>query len=460
MKNKIIFFLSLILLTSSILYSRTPVIWGWVPYYDSGSFTEISNSLYVVANNDDVGASAIVTHIGVDVYICSNNGHVAFADLGATNVLKMLQAQNYKITSPDGISTNNYKIFATINNNINNIWDWNIAKSAFLNNKSAHIDALVALATNKSILSNGFAGIDIDYEGEMEPDVDPEGKAGYIAFIKELAIRLHAVGKELAICSYPDNSYGHPNNTYWSEIADSIDYLNIMAYDTAYEGAGGIEQWYSPASSHKYSLIKYTAITAGVDIKKINMGIIEKPSWGDTTYGGIGTSMRDHINEINDYAKGVNLAIWQIGVSDDGYYNNTSDGPDFWDWIYTYRTNMQKNISSDYVGLTNLSTQTSSVVEQGKIQSFNTLFTKGNAVVVKYKVNNDILKDISKSSTLMMVFALDGTKLYEKNLDATNGMFTGTWDGKDSAGKDVGPGVYIIQFKNDYFAKITRVIYK
>ena len=459
MKNKIIFFLSLILLTSSILYSRTPVIWGWVPYYDSGSFTQISNSLYGVANNDDVGSSAIATHIGVDIYICSNNGHVALALSGATNVLKLLQVQNHKITSPDGISTNNYKIFATINNNINDVWDWNIAKSAFLNNKSDHIDALVALATNTSILTNGFAGIDIDYEGEMEPDVDPAGKAGYIAFIKELAIRLHAVGKELAVCSYPDNSYGHPNNTYWSEIADSIDYLNIMAYDSAYEGAGGIDQWYSPPSSHKYSLIKYTAITAGVDIKKVNMGIIEKQSWGDTLYGGIGTSMHDHINEINDYAKGVNLAIWQIGVSDDGYYNNSSDGPDFWDWIYTYRTNMQKNVPDDYVGLTNLNTQTSSV-EQGKIQSFNTLFTKGNNVVVKYKVNNDILKDISKSSTKMVVFGLDGTKLYEKKLSAANGVFTGTWDGKDSNGKDVGAGVYIIQFKNEYFAKTTRVIYK
>lgn len=459
MKNKIIFFLSLILLTSSILYSRTPVIWGWVPYYDSGSFTQISNSLYgVVTENDGFPVSTIVTHIGADMYICSNNGHVGLVYSGATNVLKLLQTQNHKVNAG---RTNNYKIFATINNNINDVWDWNIAKSAFLNNKSAHIDALVALATNKSILSNGFAGIDIDYEGEMDPDADPSGKAGYIAFIKELANQLHAVGKELAVCSYPDNSYGHPNNTYWSEIADSIDYLNIMAYDSAYEGAGGIDQWYSPPSSHKYSLIKYTAITAGVDIKKINMGIQEMPSWGDTMYGGIGTSMQDHINEINDYAKGVNLAIWQIGISggDDGYYNNNSDGPAFWDWIYAYRTNMQKNVPDDYVGLTNLNTQTSSV-EQGKIQSFNTLFTKGNNVVVKYKVNNDILKDISKSSTKMVVFGLDGTKLYEKKLSAENGVFTGTWDGKDSAGKDVGPGVYIIQLKNNYFAKTTRVIYK
>ena len=117
------------------------------------------------------------------------------------------------------------------------------------------------------------------------------------------------------------------------------------------------------------------------------------------------------------------------------------------------------HLSGSYIGLTNTGAS-SAAMEQGKIQSFNTLFSKGSEVSIQYRANNDILKDIKQSSTIMFVFGLNGTKLYEKKITDTNGLFHGTWDGKDQSGNEVGPGIYIIQLKNDYFTKITRVIYK
>ena len=85
--------------------------------------------------------------------------------------------------------------FLICTHNYTSNWDWPVARSAFVNNRTALVNNLVNVVNQW-----GAAGVDIDFEGNLAGDPD---RAEFATFIRELGTRLHANGKELTVDIFP-----------------------------------------------------------------------------------------------------------------------------------------------------------------------------------------------------------------------------------------------------------------
>jgi spore germination protein YaaH len=100
--------------------------------------------------------------------------------------------------------------------------------------RGQHVEALVRFAA-----SGKYDGLDIDYEQFAFNDdrTDwPEIRPNWVAFITELAARLHADGRQLTVSIPPIYDDGSPDDSgYWvydyGAIAPHVDAIRIMAYD-------------------------------------------------------------------------------------------------------------------------------------------------------------------------------------------------------------------------------------
>ncbi|MDP1877949.1 MAG: glycosyl hydrolase family 18 protein [Actinomycetota bacterium] len=111
--------------------------------------------------------------------------------------------------------------------------------------RTAHVADLVALVT-----SNGFDGIDLDYETFAFSDGSSSWAAtqpNWTAFVQELGAALHAQGKLLSVTIPPPCSSGgtcSATSGYWvyniAGIAPSADRIRIMAYDYSVRGIGSL----------------------------------------------------------------------------------------------------------------------------------------------------------------------------------------------------------------------------
>lgn len=88
-----------------------------------------------------------------------------------------------------------------------------------------HIAAIVEL-----VETNGYDGIDIDYESLF-----PEDRETFTIFIEELAAALHAIDKQLSIAVHAKTddagSWGGPAAQDWARLGAVVDYFKIMTYD-------------------------------------------------------------------------------------------------------------------------------------------------------------------------------------------------------------------------------------
>ena len=100
--------------------------------------------------------------------------------------------------------------------------------------RAEHINSIVQL-----VLTNGYDGIDLDYETFAFTDGSSSWAAtrpNWVAFVSELADALHAEGKLLAVTVPPmyDADYDSSSG-YWvydyAAMGKSVDILRIMAYD-------------------------------------------------------------------------------------------------------------------------------------------------------------------------------------------------------------------------------------
>jgi spore germination protein len=138
--------------------------------------------------------------------------------------------------------------------------------------RSQHADALVNL-----VVGNGFAGIDLDYEGFAFADgraTWPALQPNWVAFVQELAGKLHAQGRQLHVTVPPiwltDGSINSGSYTVydWQNIAPHIDGLRVMTYD--YSSSAVSPLWWVEAT------IRY-AQSIGLDMSKVQIGI---PAYG------------------------------------------------------------------------------------------------------------------------------------------------------------------------------------
>jgi spore germination protein YaaH len=100
--------------------------------------------------------------------------------------------------------------------------------------RSRHVAALVRL-----VESNGYAGIDLDYEQFAFADGRDTWRAtrpNWVAFVTELADRLHADGRTLTVSVPPVyDAQRTARSGYWvydyGAIAPVVDRIRVMAYD-------------------------------------------------------------------------------------------------------------------------------------------------------------------------------------------------------------------------------------
>ena len=83
-------------------------------------------------------------------------------------------------------------------------------------------------STMKFVMKYNLDGVDLDWE---YPDEDSQSADDYVELVRELGKQLHAKGKKLtaAVVSYGKKGYGIKKEAF-----DSMDWLNLMAYDDDY----------------------------------------------------------------------------------------------------------------------------------------------------------------------------------------------------------------------------------
>jgi len=137
--------------------------------------------------------------------------------------------------------------------------------------RTAHVNDIVSLVT-----SNGYDGIDLDYETFAFSDGSPSWKStqpNWTAFINELAGALHAQGKLLSVTIPPPcttTSVCGTQSGYWvynmTGIAPAADRIRIMAYDYHVQGIGPIAPmpWVRAIVSYSASVMDPAKLQIGV----------------------------------------------------------------------------------------------------------------------------------------------------------------------------------------------------
>lgn len=119
----------------------------------------------------------------------------------------------------------------------------------------------------KTVMENGYDGIEIDYENLLARDRDR-----FSLFIEELALELHKNNKLLAIAVYPKTSslgtWGGPISQDWRRIGKSVDEVRIMCYDyhwpSSEAGAVADISWVEEVISFAITQIPREKIILGV----------------------------------------------------------------------------------------------------------------------------------------------------------------------------------------------------
>jgi len=109
--------------------------------------------------------------------------------------------------------------------------------------RSQHVEAIVSL-----VLTKGYAGIDLDYEGFAFTDGRtswPATQPNWVAFVRQLGDRFDQIGRTLSITIPPvwtNVTNGDRGYTVYApgDIIDKIDQLRLMVYDYNVSSAGPI----------------------------------------------------------------------------------------------------------------------------------------------------------------------------------------------------------------------------
>jgi spore germination protein YaaH len=137
--------------------------------------------------------------------------------------------------------------------------------------RAQHVSDIVSL-----VMTNGYDGIDLDYEGFAFSDGSSSWAAtqpNWTAFVTELGAALHAQGKLLSVTIPPPcNTAGScgPRSGYWvydiAGIAPAADRIRIMAYDYHVNGIGPIAPmpWVRSIVSYSVSVMPAAKLQIGV----------------------------------------------------------------------------------------------------------------------------------------------------------------------------------------------------
>lgn len=232
----------------------------WWPYYGNGNAATLQQRREAFAGNID-----LFEEISPFWYRSSPNGPAEIIDDGTAanmNLIKSIATSRGVPVVPSIRDGSGKGVLA----------GWFADPAA----RSQHADALVNL-----VVRNGFAGIDLDYEGFAFSDGRtswPALQPNWVAFVQELSGKLHAQGKQLHVTVPPiwlNASGGVDTGSYtvydWARIGPHVDGLRVMTYD--YSARAVSPQWWVEAT------IAY-ARSIGFDMTKLQVGI---PLYGKDT---------------------------------------------------------------------------------------------------------------------------------------------------------------------------------
>lgn len=195
---------------------------GWLPYWS----TQTSTASFLT-NSDLFSDISPFWHDarwnGSSIYL-----HNHLSPTAQAAALAKLQGQGVKILPSITDGSGKGRMAATL---------------ASKSKRAAHVADIVDL-----VLTNGYDGIDLDYETFAFSDGSSswaQTRPNWVAFVEELAAALHAEGKLLAVTVPPmyDDDYDSSSG-YWvydyAAVGKHVDLLRIMAYDYSVGSPGPI----------------------------------------------------------------------------------------------------------------------------------------------------------------------------------------------------------------------------
>lgn len=186
---------------------------------------------------------------------------------------------------------NGIKVMLCVFNGENG-WDWSLTQAVIKpQNRAKFIDALIA-----QMQALNLDGIDIDLEGAGNEY--PADKAAYVAFVRELARRVHLLGKIVTVDSF-HYIYNAPNQNWWAALFPYVDGINSMGYEDLGRNA---PTWQSYLAQKN---------RAGVYSAKLQIGI---PSYLPTWQGNTTLQQTNWFRSAQ--AGRVGIAIWDAQFTD------------------------------------------------------------------------------------------------------------------------------------------------
>ena len=153
--------------------------------------------------------------------------------------------------------------------------------AAVLNGTTTRANLVAQIAA--VVTANGYDGIDLDFEGFAFNDGSStwaSTRPGWVAFVKQLYVALHATGKQLSITVPAGGATSSDSTGYsvyaWSLIGPYVDRLRIMAYDYSPSTPGPISPF---AWVQRVVAFAVTQVAPG----KIQIGV---PTYGRDWYTG------------------------------------------------------------------------------------------------------------------------------------------------------------------------------
>jgi hypothetical protein len=285
--------------------------------------------------------------------------------------------------------TNGVKVLLCVFNATNG-WDWNLAKNAFANNKTAFINALVA-----EVNRLGMDGVDIDLEGPGAPTTDG---VPYEAFCTDLKKALGT--KALTIETFAAQ-YNAPNWNWWPGLINNskIDGIGCMGYDET--GAnGGIT--YASEKQHC------------VDPNKFMMGMMgSSASW-------LGNTASQQIDWVLNNGGGMGVGIWDANLG------SAWQTAEIWNKMKTLKLRNSTPVAKPVIAQTEAS-ENISIMQNA---------SGGINVSINLK---------EKSPVKVMVYDVKGSMVTEllSNTSA-QGKLGISWNGSDGRGVRMSHGSYVV----------------
>ena len=217
------------------------IISGWIPYWQTADGTDA-----VVANADLFAEVSPFWHSATGTTTIINQ---ASSGVRSTTVSRLKAAGRLVVPSiTDGTSAR--------------------TMSGILRNtttRTQHVNTIMSLVT-----SNGYDGIDLDYEKFAFSDGSStwsQTRPAWVAFVRQLSSALHAKGKLLTVATpyMTGDSAGYWVYD-WRSIGPFIDRLRIMTYDYSVSSAGPIGPlpWVRTTVGYAVSVMPSWKVQVGV----------------------------------------------------------------------------------------------------------------------------------------------------------------------------------------------------